>query len=92
MVDSSPGLIAVSHVLHRLMVPRHPPCALLYLPYKMLALAMEFSRIVDLLRGRRTVPEGSAVPLMGQDPRAERALRAAQSAHETSGRSRVGMP
>ena len=44
MVDSSPGLFAVSHVLHRLMVPRHPPCALLYLPYKMLALAMEFSR------------------------------------------------
>jgi hypothetical protein len=27
-VDSSPRLIAASHVLHRLLVPRHPPCAL----------------------------------------------------------------
>src|SRR3954452_273868 len=27
-VDSSPSLIAASYVLHRLLVPRHPPCAL----------------------------------------------------------------
>jgi hypothetical protein len=27
-VDSSPRLIAASYVLHRLLVPRHPPCAL----------------------------------------------------------------
>ena len=59
MVDSSPGLIAVSHVLHRLMVPRHPPCALCYLPYKMLALAMEFSR-----NGSRT---GTAHRTRGSD-------------------------
>ena len=31
-VDSSPGPIAASHVLHRLLVPRHPPCALNHLP------------------------------------------------------------
>jgi hypothetical protein len=30
-VDSSPGPIAASHVLHRLLVPRHPPCALNHL-------------------------------------------------------------
>ena len=30
-VDSSPGPIAASHVLHRLLVPRHPPCALTHL-------------------------------------------------------------
>ena len=30
-VDSSPGPIAASHVLHRLLVPRHPPCALKHL-------------------------------------------------------------
>ena len=30
-VDSSPRLIAASHVLHRLPVPRHPPCALKHL-------------------------------------------------------------
>src|ERR1700712_153952 len=28
LVDSSPRLIAASYVLHRLLVPRHPPCAL----------------------------------------------------------------
>ena len=33
-VANSPGLIAGSHVLHRLSVPRHPPCALHSLPNK----------------------------------------------------------
>src|SRR6266516_1958623 len=28
LVSISPGLIAATHVLHRLLVPRHPPCAL----------------------------------------------------------------
>src|ERR671918_390361 len=28
MVSSSPGLFAAAHVLHRLLAPRHPPCAL----------------------------------------------------------------
>ena len=28
LLDSSPWLIAASHVLHRLLPPRHPPCAL----------------------------------------------------------------
>ena len=30
-VDSSPRLIAASYVLHRLSMPRHPPCALRHL-------------------------------------------------------------
>src|SRR6266545_1939186 len=42
-VDSSPRLIAASHVLHRLLVPRHPPCALNNLATKMLASTMQFS-------------------------------------------------
>ena len=33
-VDSSPRLIAASYVLHRLPVPRHPPCALKHLQHK----------------------------------------------------------
>ena len=33
-VDSSPRHIAASHVLHRLLVPRHPPCALKHLQHK----------------------------------------------------------
>src|SRR6185437_6139560 len=31
LVAGSPGLIAGSNVLHRLLVPRHPPCALINL-------------------------------------------------------------
>ena len=44
LVDSSPGLFAASHVLHRLLVPRHPPCALTNLATKMLASTVQFSR------------------------------------------------
>src|SRR5690554_1581818 len=46
-VGSSPRLIAASHVLHRLLVPRHPPCALTHLhttlKKKMLASTVQFS-------------------------------------------------
>ena len=31
LVDNSPRTIAASHVLHRLLMPRHPPCALTHL-------------------------------------------------------------
>src|SRR5690349_7526875 len=34
LVDSSPRPIAASHVLHRLLVPRHPPFALNNLTYR----------------------------------------------------------
>ena len=43
-VDSSPGLFAASHVLLRLLVPRHPPCALTNLATKMLASTVQFSK------------------------------------------------
>lgn len=43
MVDSSPRPIAASHVLHRLLVPRHPPFALDNLTTKMLASTVQFS-------------------------------------------------
>src|SRR5206468_9958034 len=44
-VDSSPRPIAASHVLHRLLVPRHPPFALdnLTTENKMLASTVQFS-------------------------------------------------
>ena len=46
LVANSPGLIAGSYVLHRLLVPRHPPCALNNLAntYVMLASTVQFSR------------------------------------------------
>jgi hypothetical protein len=31
LVSTSTGLIAAAHVLHRLLAPRHPPCALIFL-------------------------------------------------------------
>ncbi len=39
----SPGLIAACHVLHRLLLPRHPPCALS-------SLTIKFTRRSGLLR------------------------------------------
>src|SRR5437763_11056718 len=45
LVSTSPGLIAAAHVLHRLLAPRHPPCALVLLIRKNTRVAaMEFSR------------------------------------------------
>src|SRR3954452_8700077 len=43
-VGSSPRLIAASYVLHRLLGPRHPPCALTSLATKMLPSTVQFSR------------------------------------------------
>src|SRR6266516_635946 len=34
LVSTSPGLNAAAHVLHRLLAPRHPPCALVLLIMK----------------------------------------------------------
>ena len=54
LVGSSPRLIAASYVLHRLLVPRHPPCALTSLATKMLASTVQFSSYGrDCARGRR---------------------------------------
>ena len=57
LVDGSPQLFAVTHVLHRFLAPRHPPLALISLEEqvisfmrdhrsleKMLVLALQFSR------------------------------------------------
>jgi hypothetical protein len=44
-VSTSSGLIAAAHVLHRLLAPRHPPCALVLLIRRTrIDAAMEFSR------------------------------------------------
>src|SRR4029079_5107045 len=43
LVDSSPRPFVASHVLHRLLVPRHPPFALGNLTTKMLASTVQFS-------------------------------------------------
>ena len=50
-VSTSPGLIAAAHVLHRLLAPRHPPCALVLLIRKEhVNVVMEFSRCARVPR------------------------------------------
>jgi hypothetical protein len=59
LVAGSPGLIAGSYVLHRLLVPRHPPCALTNLATTdvMLASTVQFSRCG---RSRPSTPPAGA--------------------------------
>src|SRR5690242_21185181 len=56
LFSSSPRLIAAVHVLHRLLVPRHPPCALVLLSSRRMSFertpttAMQFSRYARAAR------------------------------------------
>ena len=69
-VDSSPRLIAASHVLHRLLMPRHPPCALHNLTTKMLASTLQFSNTtpetarttVRVASGPNSMPANTTLP------------------------------
>ena len=58
-VDSSPRLFAASYVLHRLLMPRHPPCALNNLPQKHLLL---MTKIIKDARVHYAVLNIRAVP------------------------------
>src|SRR5215208_4299297 len=59
LVSISPGLIAAAHVLHRLLAPRHPPCALVLLIEKNTCVAtMEFSRCAPARRHESGPPMG----------------------------------
>jgi hypothetical protein len=57
LVGDSPRLNAASHVLHRLLMPRHPPCALKNLATKMLASTMQISN--------NKQPTGNITPNIG---------------------------
>jgi hypothetical protein len=61
-VTSSPRLIAGSYVLHRLLVPRHPPCALTNLATKMLASTVQFSSYGRRPPSTRRLPTHPAQP------------------------------
>src|SRR6266567_7496831 len=61
LVAGFPGLIAGSYVLLRLLVPRHPPCALSNLALMMmLAFTVQFSRYGRPQRPGRRVPQPCA--------------------------------
>src|ERR671930_2816446 len=63
LVSTSPGLIAAAHVLHRLLAPRHPPCALRLLIVKNTCVAtMEFSRCAQTgVRQAEMPPHGRSL-------------------------------
>jgi hypothetical protein len=79
LVADSPGLIAGSYVLHRLLVPRHPPCALTNLANTMmLASTVQFSRY-----GRSRphhAPPGALQPVRTEGAASGRSLRTQQRA------------
>ena len=50
-ICSSPKLFAAYHVFHRLLVPRHPPCALLRLTFIYIALYMRSGCVYEFALG-----------------------------------------
>ena len=62
LVSTYSGLFAAAHVLHRLLAPRHPPCALLLLisTKNTVYAAMEFSRYAQL-SNRRAAARGRSL-------------------------------
>src|SRR6185312_2661960 len=59
-VDSSPRHNAASHVLHRLPVPRHPPCALKHLQHKTVKKFSEESKNCIIYTHKNTNPHKEA--------------------------------
>ena len=67
LVIDSPRLIADSYVLHRFLVPRHPPCALKNLTTKMLASTVQFSKHQP--HNHTTTENHSMAVMAGPQPR-----------------------
>src|SRR6266436_649235 len=68
LVSTSPALIAAAHVLHRLLAPRHPPCALVLLIEKnTLCVAMEFSRCRRARAPKRKPPPQDGLSKLSSD-------------------------
>ena len=71
LVSTSPGLIAAAHVLHRLLAPRHPPCALSLLiqlknKISTTGATMEFSRCAQGMPRSREEPASEGRSLKTQ--------------------------
>ena len=60
-VANSPGLIAGSYDLLRLLVPRHPPCALSSLSLQRLILVLMLASTMQFSRNGRYQPQGHRV-------------------------------
>jgi hypothetical protein len=77
-VDSSPRLIAASYVLHRLSMPRHPPCALKHLQHKKPKMSKNCTSIT---RSNSPPPQGNE-PLLRA--RCSQPLSTNQTPHPTT--------
>src|SRR3712207_9033627 len=65
LFSASPRLIAAVHVLHRLLVPRHPPCALNILTViKTIHRSRAFHKKNTLTTNKRT-QKRSVIPVIG---------------------------
>jgi hypothetical protein len=83
-VGSSPRHIAASHVLHRPLMPRHPPCALKHLQHKNQLLKIEITPQQPTDTSRPAPPPPP--PKKGNGPRAHhcRELMLATTIHESN--------
>src|SRR5256885_11069855 len=68
LVSTSPGLIAAAHVLHRLLAPRHPPCALHLLIVKNTVIC-RYGVFKVHATEQRPVSQNSAAHVAGARPR-----------------------
>jgi hypothetical protein len=80
MVSSFPRLIAAAHVLHRLLAPRHPPCALVLLIYMNTSYCRYgvFKVRVSRSPTRRTAIRGRSLKTQQRGRRGRRYSRRAQ--------------
>jgi hypothetical protein len=76
VVCTSPRLIAAYHVLHRLLVPRHPPCALSSLAIKPTQEKLGFLASTVLRFSKSLVP--GMRPREGESPAYSETARVAQ--------------
>ena len=81
-VDSSPRHIAASHVLHRLSMPRHPPCALTHLQTQKPTIKKS-----KIAQNKHTTPPGAAHLLRCSQP-----LSNYQTPHPTTKMERQHRP
>jgi hypothetical protein len=68
LVADSPRLIAGSNVLHRLLVPRHPPCALSNLATFLCRCTTDHTRVWSIFRRRCSRPLCSSQDTDGAKP------------------------
>jgi hypothetical protein len=90
LVAGSPRLIAGSNVLHRLLVPRHPPCALINLATTIDARV--HCAVLKIRAAPRQNPTASAVRSHGPRKQNARSLRTQQRARPAPRRRRRPAP